>query len=189
MARLGRAQPFKPQLVQPHWPPTGTFALTGSKTTTHAGSLAASILKALTGSKGTSHARNVTPQIGKQLVGAHVTTKAGTITFATAFPLSNAQLLRLEAIVRLHGLISPLIVSDTARGDGTVLHSLSGTSPVTVTTSAQPSSSILTAAHIDLLARWYALIDPMVESETSRTDGTLTQTVSTVGGTTTLTKI
>src|SRR4030067_936290 len=67
---------------------------------------------------------------------------------------------------------------------------MTGTGPVTVTTTVLATTPNLTAALIDDLARWYGLGgSEMVESETSRTDGTLSQTVETVGTTTTLTRI
>lgn len=102
--------------------------------------------------------------------------------------LTTAQLNNLEAVLRLHGLFAPLTVSATARGDGVVTQTLSGTSPVTVHTTAIPATPVITKTDLDNLARWYGLIADMVESTASRTDGTLTQTVVTVGGITTVTK-
>jgi hypothetical protein len=91
--------------------------------------------------------------------------------------------------LRLHGLIDPLVVTPTSRGDGTLAQTLSGTGDITVTTTSMPGTANVTPDLLDKLARWYGLIDPMVESAESRTDGTLTQTVVTVGDTTTVTTI
>lgn len=103
--------------------------------------------------------------------------------------LTSIQADRLRSVLRLHGLIDPLIISPTSRGDGAVAQTMSGSGPVTVTTTSLANTPALTADLIDDLARWYGLIDPMIESETSRTDGTLSQTVATVGDTTTVTRI
>lgn len=61
--------------------------------------------------------------------------------------------------------------------------------PVTVHTTALPAVGAPTAALVDKLARWYGLLDDMIESDASRTDGTLSQTVVTVGTTTTITPL
>jgi len=70
-----------------------------------------------------------------------------------------------------------------------VTQTLSGTGPVTVTTTGLPAIGSPTGELIDKLARWYGLIDPMVEQDVSRSDGTLSQTVVTVGTTTTVTTL
>lgn len=103
--------------------------------------------------------------------------------------LTAAQANRLKAILRLHGLIDPLVVTPTSRGDAAVAQTLSGSTDITVTTTTLPAYGTLTEAMLDDLARWYGLIDPMVESATSRTDGTLTQTMVVVGDTATLTRV
>jgi hypothetical protein len=111
------------------------------------------------------------------------------VTSGAVIVLTSIQADRLRSVLRLHGLIDPLVISPTERGDGSVTQTLSGAGPVTVTTTLLATTPTLTADLIDDLARWYGLIDPMVESETSRTDGTLSQTVATVGDTTTVTRI
>jgi hypothetical protein len=111
------------------------------------------------------------------------------VTQSYSLTITVQQAQRLEAVFRLHGLIDPLVVSATGRGDGTVVQALSGTGPVTVTTSQLPAIGAPTGAMIDKLARWYGLIDPMVEQEASRSDGTLSQSVVTVGGVTTMTTL
>lgn len=118
-----------------------------------------------------------------------LTGKVVAVSQTLVLTLTVQQAIRLDAIFRLHGLIDPLvIVEGVSRGDGTVTQTLSGSvSPVTVTTTALPAIGAPTAALVDKLARWYGLIDPMVESDASRTDGTLSQTVVTVGTTTTVT--
>ena len=103
--------------------------------------------------------------------------------------LTAIQAKRLEAVLRLHGLIDPLVVTPTSRGDGTVTQTLSGTGPVTVTTNSLPAFGAPTPARLDDLARWYGLIDPMIEQDASRSDGTLSQSVVTSGTTTTVTTL
>jgi hypothetical protein len=103
--------------------------------------------------------------------------------------LTIAQAQRLEAVWRLHGLSSPLVVTPTSRSDGVVAQTLSGVGPVTVTTTAMPTGQQPLASWVDDMARWYGLIDPMVEQDASRTDGTLSQTVVTAGGITTVTTV
>jgi hypothetical protein len=111
------------------------------------------------------------------------------VTQSYSLTITVQQAQRLEAVFRLHGLIDPLVISATGRGDGTVVQTLSGTGPVTVTTSQLPAIGAPTGAMIDKLARWYGLIDPMVEQEASRSDGVLSQSVVTVGGVTTTTTL
>lgn len=96
---------------------------------------------------------------------------------------------RLKSVLRLHGLVDPLVITPTSRGDGIVVQTMEGTGPVTVTTTTVADTPLLTGTLIDDLARWYGLISPMVENETSRTDGTLSQPVVTVGDTTTMTRL
>jgi len=66
---------------------------------------------------------------------------------------------------------------------------VTGSGPVTVHTTALPLTGAPTAELVDKLARWYGLIDPMIESDASRTDGTLSQTVITAGDSTTVTTL
>jgi hypothetical protein len=101
----------------------------------------------------------------------------------------------LEALARLHGLVDPLTVSSTSRGDGTVVQTVAqegGT--VTITTVSAPTGddgdSPLTAQQaewLEGLVRLHGLIEPLSVTTTSRGDGTVQQTISTTGGTTTVT--
>lgn len=70
-----------------------------------------------------------------------------------------------------------------------VTQSITGAGPVTVATTALSPAPVITPGLIDKLARWYGLIDPMVEQDASRSDGTLSQSVVTVGDTTTVTTL
>lgn len=118
------------------------------------------------------------------------------VVFSTA--LTPQQSAWLKGIALLHGLVSgsPLSVSATARSAGEVTQSISeagGT--VTVTTTAAPGGSSGTSQlsveetqWLEELARVYGLVDPLTVTDTSRGDGTLTQTISTAGGTTTVSK-
>lgn len=113
------------------------------------------------------------------------------VTQTMVLTLTVQQARRLEAVIRLHGLIDPLvIVHGVSRGDGTVTQTLSGsTAPITVHTTGLPTIGNPTAALLDKLARWYGLIDDFVEEDEDRTDGVLSQSVVTVAGTTTVTTL
>ncbi len=95
----------------------------------------------------------------------------------------------LEGIVRLHGLVDPLAVGPTLRGDGTVVQSIADAAGVvTLTTIAAPTGivedSALTveqAGWLEALARLHGLIDPLDVSTTSRGDGTVLQSIATTG--------
>jgi hypothetical protein len=122
-------------------------------------------------------------------------TVAGSSAMFVAGGLSPKHAAWLEALARLHGLVDPLTVSATARGDGTVVQTVAqvgGT--VTITTVYAPSGDDaddpLTeqqAAWLEGLARLHGLIEPLAVTTTSRGDGTVQQTISTAGGTTTVT--
>ena len=122
-------------------------------------------------------------------VTGHISVTGKTLEVKLSVTLTMLQANRLKSVIRLHGLVDPLVITPTSRGDGSVVQTMTGTGPVTVTTTMVATTPNLTAALMDDLSRWYGLIDPMVESEISRTDGTLSQTVETVGTTTTLTRI
>lgn len=118
-----------------------------------------------------------------------ITGKVLEVTQTMVLTLTVQQANRLKSVLRLHGLVDPLVITPTSRGDGSVVQTLSGTSPVTVATTTLATTPTLTADLLDDLARWYGLIENMVESDASRTDGILSQTVVTVGDTTTVTRI
>jgi len=103
--------------------------------------------------------------------------------------LTETQARRLEAVARLHGLIDPLVVNPTSRGDGTVMQTFTGSTNITVSTTLMPATPSVSAQLIDDLARWYGLVDPMIEQAASRSDGVLTQSVVTVGDETTVTRL
>lgn len=88
----------------------------------------------------------------------------------------------------LHGLVpgSPLTVSTTARGAGALLQTIAGTDTVTIT---KVSSDILQGSlddWIDALAAVHGLTSPLVVTATSRDAGTLSQTLTNDGTTTTV---
>lgn len=121
---------------------------------------------------------------------------AGVLVGACA-TLSNQQAAYLESLARLHGLVDDLVISETARSDGTVIQTVAeaGTT-VTVTTTAAPSGAAgdsgLTAqqaAWLSELAQIYGLIDPLDVTNTLRSSGTLSQTITTAGGTTTVSRV
>lgn len=92
----------------------------------------------------------------------------------------------LESIARLHGLLDPLTVGPTQRGDGAVVQTIADSAGViTLTTITAPSGaagdSALTdeqAGWLEALARLHGLIDPLEVSATGRGDGTLMQSIS-----------
>lgn len=127
-----------------------------------------------------------------------VTPDTASLTIATFAPvvdigfvlsLTLAQAIRLEGIFRLHGLIDPLVITPTSRGDGTVTQTLSGTTSVLVTTTALPAIGAPTGALVDKLARLYGIIDPITVTATTRGDGTISQSIVEVGSNITVTTL
>ena len=100
----------------------------------------------------------------------------------------------LEGLARLHGLIDPLTVSDTARSDGSVVQTVSQVgATVTITTTAAPSGAPAVSAlseqqalWLERLARIHGLIDPLTVSDSERGDGTVQQTLASAAGITTV---
>lgn len=80
------------------------------------------------------------------------------VTQTLILTLTVQQANRLKSVLRLHGLVDPLVITPTSRGDGSVVQTLSGTSPVTVATTTLATTPTLTADLLDDLARWYGLI-------------------------------
>jgi hypothetical protein len=125
---------------------------------------------------------------------AQAASVVGAAAVSVAGGLSPRHAALLEALARLHGLVDPLTVSATGRSDGTVVQTVSQVGDtVTITTVAAPSGdeaddplTAQQAAWLEGLARLHGLIDPLSVTATSRGDGTVQQTISTVGGTTTV---
>ena len=113
---------------------------------------------------------------------------------APATALSPQHAAWLESLARVHGLVAPLQVSATARGDGTVTQTLAQAGALTtITTTARPDGaagasalSAQQAGWLEALLRVQGLIDPLQVSATARGDGTLTQTITEAAGTVTL---
>ena len=113
--------------------------------------------------------------------------------------LTAQQAAWLEAIALLHGIVpgSPLTVTASARSAGAVTQTIAEVAgTVTVTTTAAPSGASGTSQlntqetqWLENLARIYGLIDPLEVTATTRGDGTLSQTIAEVSGTTTVTKV
>lgn len=118
-----------------------------------------------------------------------IATFSPVVTTGFVLSLTAAQAIRLDAIFRLHGLIDPLVITPTSRGDGTVTQTLSGTTSVIVTTTALPASGTPTGALVDKLARLYGIIDPLTVTATNRGDGTISQSIAEVGSDITLTTL
>ena len=92
----------------------------------------------------------------------------------------------------LHGLDAahPLVVDATAsRSAGTLQQTITGTDTVTITTTAAPVLSDDLTAWIDALAAIHGLTVPLVNSAGVRTAGSISQTITTVGNVTTVTRI
>jgi hypothetical protein len=138
-----------------------------------------------------------------QRIALHTTTGAlsagaaaatGTAQRYPAGGLSPKHAAWLEALARAHGLIDPLTVSATQRGDGTLVQTVGeAAGAVTLTTTAAPSgadgTSALTAEQatwLERLVRIHGIVDPLVVTAAQRTDGTLTQSIATAGDTTTV---
>lgn len=103
----------------------------------------------------------------------------------------------LECLARLHGLIDPLVVDPTSRGDGTVVQIVDDAGgTATLTTSSAPTGapgdSALTstqAGWLEALVRLHGLIDPLVVTPNARGDGTVTQRMDIVGDAVTVTRL
>lgn len=91
-----------------------------------------------------------------------VTGKVLEVTQTLVLTLTVQQANRLKSVLRLHGLIDPLVITATSRGDGSVVQTITGSGPVTVATTTLATTPNITATLIDDLARWYGLIDNMV---------------------------
>ena len=117
------------------------------------------------------------------------------VQFSTDIVLPHYSVL-LEGLARVHGLIDTLTVTPSARGDGVLVQSVSGTGPVTVTTTAAPAGGSgpnpLSSQETDwlvALARLHGLIEPLVVTPTSRVAGPLSQTIASSGDTVTVTRV
>ncbi len=112
-------------------------------------------------------------------------------------PISPRHHAWLEILARAHGLVDPLQVplAGGVRSDGTLIQTVEPVGATVVTTTlAAPSgaddASALTpqeAIWLEQLVRIYGAIDPLTTTATGRSDGTLSQTFTTVGATTTIT--
>ncbi len=154
----------------------GTGAAAGTSTAEGVG---ASIAEGVGTAEGTSTATAV----GSGIIET-VGTAAGTSTAdgvgVSLVPFSAAQASWLESVVRLHGLLDPLVVSAAARGDGTVAQTVEDADgTVTLTTTATPAGApARLAEYVELLARLHGVIDPLLVTATSRGDGTLQQSIT-----------
>jgi hypothetical protein len=104
------------------------------------------------------------------------------------YTISNVRANLIYELALLHGLVpgSPLSVSATQRSAGALTQSISGTDTVTITTT---SSEVLQGSldeWIDALAAVHGLTTPLVVTSTSRSAGSLSQTITTLGDTTTV---
>jgi hypothetical protein len=94
-------------------------------------------------------------------------------------------------IALLHGLdpSNPLTVSPTARSAGTLSQTVSGTSTVTISTTSAPPLSGSAGDWIDALAALHGLTSDLVVTATTRDSGSVSQTLSVTGDTTTVTTV
>ena len=106
------------------------------------------------------------------------------------YSISARQALRLLQLHRLHGLdaAAPLVVSPTGRAAGDLSQTVidaSGT--VTIATVAGPSTFAGNAGQmIDDLAALHGLTDDLIVTPSSRTAGSISQTIAVAGSTTTV---
>lgn len=108
-----------------------------------------------------------------------------------SYPVSLARASLLYRLWQLHGLdaAAPLSVSATARSAGPLQQSISGTGPVSITTTAAADFEGDTLdAIIDELAAIYGLTGTLTVSTTARSAGSVVQAISSAGGTTTVTR-
>lgn len=107
------------------------------------------------------------------------------------YTLTKAQALELYKVWLLHGLgQSPLVVNATTRSAGAIEQSVSQLgSTVTLTTVAAPTSFTADpGTMIEELSALHGLTADLVTTPTSRTAGTINQTFSSSGNTTTVTR-
>lgn len=132
-----------------------------------------------------------------RVAGALAATESGADTFAAegsalSFTISGIQARRLLQIHLLHGLGigTPLEVSATARTAGILAQTVSESGgTVTVNTTATPTTTPADpGALIDELAALHGLTGTLQVTAASRTAGSITQTLATAGGTTTVTR-
>ena len=137
------------------------------------------------------YAPKITPDVSPALLSNTSTFYAPALELAD-YLITKTQALRLMQIHFLHGLgVAPLVVTDTARSTGAIAQSVSqsGTT-VTITTTAAPNLFTGDPGQmIDELAALHGLTTSLVVTPTSRTAGTISQTLTTSGTTTTVTRL
>lgn len=166
---------------------TDTFAASGGTVSTITGNLAA-----------TESGADVMSAEGiVKVQGTLAATESGSDTFAATgdtvfFTITGTQALRLMHIHLLHGLGigTPLEVSATARTAGALAQTVSESGgTVTVNTTAAPAAMPADpGALINELAALHGLTGPLQVTAASRSAGSITQTLATAGGTTTVTR-
>jgi hypothetical protein len=97
----------------------------------------------------------------------------------------------IHRLALLHGLDAgnPLLVSATARSAGGLVQSVDGTDTVTVTTTAVPVLSGNVDAWLEGLAAVHGINAALTVTGTSRNAGSVAQTISTDGATTTVARV
>ena len=174
---------------------TGTLAATetGSDTFTATGGSASSITGTLAATETGADSFAATGQVRVQ--GNLAANESGADSFAATgdtvfYSISARQALRLLQLHRLHGLdaAAPLVVSPTGRAAGDLSQTVidaSGT--VTIATVAGPSTFAGNAGQmIDDLAALHGLTDDLIVTPSSRTAGSISQTIAVAGSTTTV---
>jgi hypothetical protein len=108
----------------------------------------------------------------------------------TAFTLTGAQMLLLRKIHSLHGLSSPLVVSSDSRVAGDVVQSVgrNGGLVTIETTAGNDTISGTAGLLVEELAALYGITDTLEVTATSRTAGTIAQSISSINGVTTVTR-
>jgi hypothetical protein len=105
--------------------------------------------------------------------------------------ISTEDILKLFKIYKLHGLSSdPLVVSPTGRQAGSLVQAVTGTDIVTVSTLEEPS---FTDANVSVMLSELAMLHgigaDLTVSNNTRSAGSITQTINTVGNVTTVTRV
>jgi hypothetical protein len=127
------------------------------------------------------------------IVGTGATVEGSDIsagTGSTPIVITSADALLLWQIYKLHGLSSdPLVVTASSRTAGDITQTVSGTTTVTVTTtgnSAALGQGVSTM--IQELAALHGISTPLTTTPTTRSAGTINQTLVSANGTVTVTR-
>lgn len=113
-------------------------------------------------------------------------------TVSSGFAITGAQALLLYKIYQLHGLKSALTVSGTTRSVGDIVQAVNDTgSTVTISTSQFGSDTLsgLVGLMIEELAALHGIGQTLSVTDTTRAAGSISQSITTAGGATTVQRL